>query len=60
MQKEIPQFSFYVMAAYAIMRSQGIELGKIDYVAHMFAYSFWRREVSESYRSEYTNKVMGS
>jgi hypothetical protein len=34
----IPQFYFHVMAAYAILRSQGIELGKIDYVAHMFAY----------------------
>ncbi len=34
----IPQFYFHVMAAYAILRSQGIELGKVDYVAHMFAY----------------------
>ena len=26
------------MTAYAILRAQGIELGKADYVAHMFAY----------------------
>lgn len=34
----IPQFYFHVMAAYAILRSQGTALGKIDYVTHMFAY----------------------
>jgi uncharacterized protein len=34
----LPQFYFHVMAAYAILRSQGVELGKADYVAHMFAY----------------------
>lgn len=34
----IPQFYFHVMAAYAILRSQGVELGKADYVQHMFAY----------------------
>lgn len=34
----LPQFYFHVMAAYAILRSQGVELGKVDYVAHMFAY----------------------
>lgn len=34
----IPQFYFHVMTAYAILRAQGIELGKADYVAHMFAY----------------------
>ncbi len=34
----IPQFYFHVMSAYTILRSQGIELGKGDYVAHMFAY----------------------
>jgi hypothetical protein len=34
----LPQFYFHVMIAYAILRSQGIELGKADYVAHMFAY----------------------
>lgn len=26
------------ICAYAIMRSRGVELGKADYVAHMFAY----------------------
>lgn len=34
----LPQFYFHVMAAYAILRNQGVELGKADYVAHMFAY----------------------
>ena len=34
----IAQFYFHVMTAYAILRSQGIQIGKADYVAHMFAY----------------------
>ncbi|WP_114952513.1 DUF1993 domain-containing protein [Sphingosinicella terrae] len=34
----LPQFYFHVMAAYAILRAEGVELGKADYVAHMFAY----------------------
>ncbi|BDA83003.1 hypothetical protein Sa4125_05450 [Aureimonas sp. SA4125] len=34
----LPQFYFHVMTAYAILRSQGVELGKADYVAHMFAH----------------------
>jgi hypothetical protein len=34
----LPQFYFHVMVAYAILRAQGVELGKADYVAHMFAY----------------------
>jgi hypothetical protein len=34
----LPQFYFHVVIAYAIMRSQGVDLGKADYVAHMFAY----------------------
>ena len=33
----LPQFYFHVMTAYAILRAQGIDLGKADYVAHMFA-----------------------
>lgn len=32
------QFYFHLMTAYAILRNQGIELGKADYVPHMFAY----------------------
>ena len=32
------QFYFHLMIAYAILRNQGIELGKVDYVTHMFAY----------------------
>jgi hypothetical protein len=34
----LPQFYFHVMAAYAILRAQGVDLGKADYVAHMFAH----------------------
>ncbi|PKB19073.1 hypothetical protein B0I00_1301 [Novosphingobium kunmingense] len=32
----LPQFYFHVMTAYAILRSREIELGKADYVAHLF------------------------
>ncbi len=32
------QFYFHLMAAYAILRQQGVPLGKADYVAHMFQY----------------------
>lgn len=34
----LPQFYFHLITAYAILRGQGIELGKADYVPHMFAY----------------------
>ncbi|MDP4024508.1 DUF1993 family protein [Methylobacterium sp. NEAU 140] len=34
----LPQFYFHVMAAYTILRAQGVELGKADYVAHMLAH----------------------
>lgn len=34
----LPQFYFHLMAAYAILRAQGVDLGKADYVAHMFAF----------------------
>lgn len=34
----LPQFHFHLMIAYAILRREGVELGKADYVAHMFAY----------------------
>ena len=34
----LPQFYFHLMTAYAILRAQGVELGKVDYVAHMFPY----------------------
>jgi uncharacterized protein len=34
----LPQFYFHVMTAYAILRSHAVELGKADYVAHMFSY----------------------
>ena len=32
----LPQFYFHLMTAYAVLRAQGVELGKADYVAHMF------------------------
>lgn len=34
----LPQFYFHVVTAYAILRNRGINLGKADYVPHMFAY----------------------
>jgi uncharacterized protein len=34
----LPQFYFHVVSAYAILRSQGIAIGKPDYVPHMLAY----------------------
>ena len=34
----LPQFYFHLMAAYMILRAQGVALGKADYVAHMFGY----------------------
>lgn len=32
------QFYFHVMTAYAILRKEGVEIGKPDYVPHMFAF----------------------
>jgi len=32
------QFYFHIMAAYAILRKEGVEIGKADYVPHMFPY----------------------
>jgi uncharacterized protein len=34
----LPQFYFHVITAYAILRNQGVEIGKAEYVPHMFAY----------------------
>lgn len=34
----LPQFYFHIMTAYAILRAQGVDLGKVDYVSHMFPY----------------------
>jgi hypothetical protein len=33
-----PQFYFHLMAAYAILRAEGLAVGKADYVGHMFKY----------------------
>jgi len=32
------QFYFHITAAYAILRKEGVEIGKADYVPHMFPY----------------------
>lgn len=34
----LPQFYFHLVTAYAILRGQGVALGKADYVPHMFAH----------------------
>ena len=34
----LPQFYFHLVTAYGILRGKGLELGKADYVQHMFAY----------------------
>ncbi|WP_444941650.1 DUF1993 family protein [Microbulbifer sp. ZKSA004] len=34
----LPQFYFHINTAYAILRAQGVSLGKADYVQHAFAY----------------------
>lgn len=34
----LPQFYFHLMTAYAILRSEGVALGKADYVPYMFKY----------------------
>ena len=34
----LAQFYFHIMTAYSILRSKKVELGKADYVAHLFPY----------------------
>jgi len=34
----VPQFYFHTTIAYAILRKEGLEIGKVDFVPHMFAY----------------------
>lgn len=34
----LPQFYFHLMTAYAILRSEGVALGKADYIPHMFSF----------------------
>ena len=34
----LPQLYFHVSIAYAILRANGVNIGKADYIAHMFAY----------------------
>lgn len=34
----IPQFYFHLMATYAILRAEGLPIGKIDYVGYMMKY----------------------
>lgn len=33
----LAQFYFHLMAAYAILRHRGVEIGKADYIPHLFA-----------------------
>jgi uncharacterized protein len=44
----LPQFYFHVNMAYAILRSHGSDLGKVDYVPHMFGYLRLPKAVSQS------------
>ena len=34
----LPQFYFHLVVAYSILRNAGVDLGKSDYVPHMFKY----------------------
>lgn len=34
----LPQFYFHLTASYAILRAEGLEIGKTDYVPHMMRY----------------------
>lgn len=34
----VPQFYFHVMAAYSILRKEGLDVGKADFVPYMFQY----------------------
>ncbi|WP_417611540.1 DUF1993 domain-containing protein [Parasphingorhabdus sp.] len=34
----LPQFYFHLMTAYAILRAEKIELGKVDYIPHLMPY----------------------
>jgi hypothetical protein len=34
----LPQAAFHQMIVYALLRQAGVELGKVDYVPHMFGY----------------------
>ena len=35
----MPNFYFHLTTAYAILRHEGVELGKADFVPHMFKYA---------------------
>ncbi|MGB3472944.1 MAG: DUF1993 domain-containing protein [Erythrobacter sp.] len=34
----VPQFYFHTLTAYSILRKEGLEVGKADFVPHMFRY----------------------
>jgi uncharacterized protein len=44
----IPQFYFHLMALYAILRSEGLDIGKKDYVPYMWQYATKGMPVSEA------------
>ena len=35
----LPNFQFHLVTAYAILRSEGLEIGKADFLGHMFKYA---------------------
>ncbi|MBN8502610.1 MAG: DUF1993 domain-containing protein [Sphingomonadales bacterium] len=36
----VPNFYFHATTTYAILRAQGVEIGKLDYLAHLAPYMF--------------------
>ena len=36
----VPNFNFHASMVYAILRAQGVEIGKIDFLAHMTPHAF--------------------
>ena len=36
----VPSFYFHASATYAILRAQGVEIGKLDYLAHLAGHMF--------------------
>ena len=47
----IPQFYFHLVTAYAILRREGVPLGKADFVPHMFRYLVSLPEEAENARA---------
>ncbi len=56
----IPQFHFHLVTAYAIMRSAGIPLGKMDYAGHMFRHLERPRVRSGPQRGRFVDDEVGT